>query len=213
MVASQSGNSKAVNILQSGSEKHMPVKALTSWDFDPTVSSFVSIDNDGTSLFYSGGFRGFRLSVKGNHPFPPGRIGKNFFEVEVLDHVENRNLCIGFCGEYVLHHDLPGSYCRSVGYSSSGDIQRDNVSIGGGREYSIGDVIGCCIDWKNRLFFFTVNGEQVGSWYCDLRHRIYPVIGFDGKDKVRISANFVGPFRYDMQGMEVDGKQIADTDY
>jgi hypothetical protein len=28
--------------------------------------------------------------VKGNHPFPPGNMGINYFEVEVLDSVESR---------------------------------------------------------------------------------------------------------------------------
>jgi hypothetical protein len=28
--------------------------------------------------------------VKGNHPFPPGNMGRNYFEVEVLDFAESR---------------------------------------------------------------------------------------------------------------------------
>jgi hypothetical protein len=28
--------------------------------------------------------------VKGNHPFPPGNMGQNYFEVEVLEFVESR---------------------------------------------------------------------------------------------------------------------------
>jgi hypothetical protein len=28
--------------------------------------------------------------VRGNHPFPPGNRGKNYFEVEILDSVDSR---------------------------------------------------------------------------------------------------------------------------
>jgi len=39
-------------------------------------------------LVYSGSPLGWGLSVKGNHPFPPGNMGLNYFEVEVLDSVD-----------------------------------------------------------------------------------------------------------------------------
>jgi hypothetical protein len=32
-----------------------------------------------------------------------------------------------------------------------------------------------------------------------LRQRIYPVVGFDGRDVIRISARFAGPFKYNVE--------------
>jgi predicted transcriptional regulator len=101
MVAMQSRNQAAIDKFQNTSEEPMQPMSVTRWEVNPIISPFVSIGGDGTSLAYSGNFPGFpakfqgltiagsslgsRLSVKGNHPFPPGNMGKNYFEVEVLD--------------------------------------------------------------------------------------------------------------------------------
>jgi ankyrin repeat protein/predicted acetyltransferase len=106
MVAIQSRNQMAIEKFQDASEEPMQPMPVTRWEVNPINSQFVSIDGDGTSLAYSGDFPGFPaefhglmiagsflgsgLSVKGNHPFPPGNIGKNYFEMEVLDSVESR---------------------------------------------------------------------------------------------------------------------------
>jgi predicted acetyltransferase len=106
MVAIQSRNQAAIEKLEEASEKHMQPMPVTRWEVNPIYSQFVSIGGDGTSLVYSGNlprflaefqrlaiagsFLGSGLSVKGNHPFPPGNIGKNIFEVEVLGSVESR---------------------------------------------------------------------------------------------------------------------------
>jgi hypothetical protein len=104
MVAIQSRNQAAIEKLEEASEEHMQPMPVKRWEVNSINSQFVSIGGDGTSLVYSGSlprflaefqrlvvagsFLGSGLSVKGNHPFPPGNIGKNFFEVEVLDSVE-----------------------------------------------------------------------------------------------------------------------------
>jgi predicted acetyltransferase len=106
MVAIQSKNQKAIEKLQDASEELMQPMSVTRWDVSTIIFPFVSIGDDGTSLIYSGNLPGFTaefqaltitgsfltsgLSVKGNHPFRPGNMGKNYFEVEVLDSVESR---------------------------------------------------------------------------------------------------------------------------
>ncbi len=74
-----------------------------------------------------------------------------------------RNLCIGFCGEYFLHQELPGEYLRSVAYYSNGSLTKDMKSKDGyGKRCSKSDTIGCSIDWENSQFFFTLNGIKLG---------------------------------------------------
>jgi hypothetical protein len=106
MVAIQSRNQTAIEKLGDTSEEPMQPMPVTRWEVNPIISQFVSIGGDGTSLVYSGNLPRFPaefqrlmiagsflesgLSVKGNHPFPPGNIGKNYFEIEVLDSVESR---------------------------------------------------------------------------------------------------------------------------
>jgi predicted transcriptional regulator len=106
MVAIQSRNQMAIEKLQDASEDLMQPISITHWEINPIISPFVSMGGNGTSLAYSGnlprfpaefqgltiagGLLGSGLSVKGNHPFPPGNMGKNYFEVEILDSVESR---------------------------------------------------------------------------------------------------------------------------
>jgi len=124
-------------------------------------------------------------------------MGRYYFEVEVLDSMESCGLCIGFCGECVLHQSMPGSYHRSSAYYANGSLRKNTRRFDYGNEYNKGDIVGCGIDWGNFLFFFTLNGRQLGTMrYHTLRHRIYPVVGFCGRKVVRISARFAGPFKY-----------------
>jgi hypothetical protein len=106
MVAMQSRNPTALEKLQYASEERVQAMSVTRWEVSSKISPFVTVNGDGTGLVYSGNppgspaeFQGLTiagsilrsgLSVKGNHPFPPGSIGKNYFEVEVLDSVESR---------------------------------------------------------------------------------------------------------------------------
>jgi hypothetical protein len=76
------------------------------------------------------------------------------------------DLCIGFCGECVLHQDLPGSYRRSSAYHSNGAFLIDFYPDGYGQTYRKGDIVGCGIDWVNSLYFFTLNGKQLGESLC-----------------------------------------------
>jgi hypothetical protein len=76
------------------------------------------------------------------------------------------NLGIGFCGECILHQDLPGSYGRSSAFYSNGSLGRDDNWNTYGTTYSKGDIVGCGIDWENSQFFFTLNGKQLGESLC-----------------------------------------------
>jgi hypothetical protein len=89
--------------------------------------------------------------------------------------IMSRSLCIGFCGECVLHQDMPGSYHRSSAYHCDGSLRWDNHWTSpfnsswniSGKKYGKGDIIGCGIDWGNSLFFLTLNGKLLGEllWF------------------------------------------------
>jgi len=196
MVAIQSRNRTAMEIFRDASEEHVHAMSVTRWEVNPIISPFVGVIGDGTSLVYSGSLLPWGLSVRGNHPFPPGNMGPNYFEVEVLDSVESSDLCIGFCGECVLHQGLAGSYRRSSAYYAGGSLRKDSRWFNYGKRYSKGDIVGCGIDWGNSQFFFTLNGRQLKTMNYVLQYRIYPVVGFCGRKVIRISARFAGPFKY-----------------
>jgi len=94
-----------------------------------------------------------------------------------------------------------------------GFFRNDNYWIDYGKTYSKGDIVGCGIDLENSQFFFTLNGKQIKTMDHALKQRIYPVMGFRGRNAIRISARFAGPFKYNTeQEMESNCKQIVSED-
>ncbi|KAF8538308.1 hypothetical protein BDD12DRAFT_806234 [Trichophaea hybrida] len=195
MVAAQSRNLWALKELGD-----VPQGALnqpdppTAWVNDYTSTK---LEYDGREIVYQG--HDTQCSVIGNRPFPLGNLGLNYFEISILEGPQRWDLSIGFCGGHTLQTTHPGFYLFSSAYFSDG--YRKSGSSGWeyyGPSYSTSDVVGCGIDWETERYFFTLNGRKLESIVStDLRRRIYPVVGFSGRDRIRIRANFGGPFKYD----------------
>jgi len=108
---------------------------------------------------------------------------------------------------------------KYAGVYNSGFLRKDKEWIDYGKTYSKGDIVGCGIDWENSQFFFTLNGKQLSESLCfsctatglpctkqrletmdhALKQRIYPVMGFRGRNAIGISARFAGPFKYNTE--------------
>ena len=128
-------------------------------------------------------------TVKANHPFLPGYLGLNYFEVKILEFYENRyavigegcrililmklqisSFGVGFSGDQVLENScmglgsfpFSGSYFGggSVTWASASTWGVDSVGLG---KYKMGDVVGCGIDWTRDRYFFTLNGQKEGK--------------------------------------------------
>ncbi|KAF8533003.1 hypothetical protein BDD12DRAFT_810530 [Trichophaea hybrida] len=166
----------------------------TAWVNDYT---FTELEYEGRGIVYQG--HDTQCSVIGNRPFPPGNLGLNYFEISILEGPQHWDLSIGFCGGHILQKEHPGFYLFSSAYFSDGDRKSGSSDWEKyGPSYLTNDVVGCGIDWETERYFFTLNGRKLESIICtDLRRRIYPVVGFSGRDRIRIRANFGGPFMYD----------------
>ncbi|KAF8533302.1 hypothetical protein BDD12DRAFT_984533 [Trichophaea hybrida] len=163
----------------------------------------IQLQEDEAGLLYSGTLETTQCSVKGDHPFPPGNHGTNYFEVTIVESSSSQlYMGVGFCGEHILQNHLPPTYCFSSAYYAGGFcLQGTKLNDNWencGLEYSSGDVVGCGIDWKSESYFFTLNGEKHKTMKEGelLRRRLYPLVCFSGKCNVKIQGNFQGPFEY-----------------
>ncbi|KAF8539842.1 hypothetical protein BDD12DRAFT_805017 [Trichophaea hybrida] len=196
MLAAQSRNVWALK--QFGDMPHGSLNqpdSPSAWVNDYTSTE---LKIDGREIVYQG--HGSPCSVIGNRPFPPGNLGINYFEISILEGPRHGDgLCIGFCGGHFLQTKRPGFYLFSSAYFNDG--YRNSGSSGWekyGPNYATNDVVGCGIDWETERYFFTLNGRKLASIASSgLRRRIYPVVGFSGRDHIRIRANFGSPFKYD----------------
>jgi len=76
---------------------------------------------------------------------------------------------MGFCGEHILLTSQPGLYLYSSTYSSGG-LHQESCNFGEyGPKYTVGDVVGCGIDWEAEVCFFTLNGQKLRKLFQPLR--------------------------------------------
>ncbi|KAF8530881.1 hypothetical protein BDD12DRAFT_914734 [Trichophaea hybrida] len=73
----------------------------------------IQLQEDKAELFYSGASKSTQCSVKDDHPFPPGNLGTNYFEVTVIESSPKLDVGVGFCGEHILQSKAAYSYCFS----------------------------------------------------------------------------------------------------
>lgn len=122
-------------------------------------------------------------TVKANHPFLPGYLGPNYFEVTITEFYDERYLYIvercrlllmlmysqnsiiriGFSGDHTLENSYLGigSDDLSCSYSCvSPDIFTTHIDNGFGHTIHPRDVVGCGIDWEKEIRFFTINGVR-----------------------------------------------------
>ncbi|CAG8649205.1 1592_t:CDS:2 [Funneliformis caledonium] len=87
---------------------------------------------------------------------------------------------------------MPGWEHDSWGYHGD-DGKIFNCSCGIGIQYgpmfTTGDIIGCCLNLKNNMIFYTKNGVQLGIAFQDLKDFLYPCVGMFSQDGF-IEVNF-----------------------
>ncbi|KAF8539827.1 hypothetical protein BDD12DRAFT_909826 [Trichophaea hybrida] len=202
VTSSQSRNALALQkFAEMAHPPSSPVFPPAKWVSEQTCVS-IQLQGGGVGLLYSGTLASTKCSVKGDHPFPPGNLGTNYFEVTVVESSSQLNMGVGICGEHILQNNVPYRYCFASVYFSRGKCLQGTKpyydTVDCGPKYSSGDVVGCGIDWKSESYFFTLNGQKHKTIQNDelLRRRLYPLVSFNGKFNVRIQANFRGPFKY-----------------
>ena len=101
---------------------------------------------------------------------------------------------------FLSNHRLPGWDFESYGYHGDDG----NIFHGHGRQvgaygptFSVGDTIGCGINYKTKSIFFTLNGKFLGNAFEDVVGDWYPTVGIDSKCDVTFNFGRI-PFQFDL---------------
>ena len=163
----------------------------------------LEILNGGMEAKFAGPAKGTdsdAASVRADQPIPSS-CGIYYYEVSILARgnqgysstlsqtgSNGRFIGIGFCRSNVTLNRLPGWEADSWGYH--GDDGHSFCCQGIGKTYgptfTTGDVIGCCINFRKGIAFYTKNGVQLDVAFRDLtfdppgksdKGNFYPSIG------------------------------------
>ncbi|KAF0441704.1 SPRY-domain-containing protein [Gigaspora margarita] len=84
----------------------------TAWNHDDK-SSYLSVDESGLRVNYGLGL--MAGAVRANYPISP-QCKLFYFEVDIINEGENKQIGIGFCDKVVSLNGMPGWYNNSWGY-------------------------------------------------------------------------------------------------
>ncbi|RIB26953.1 concanavalin A-like lectin/glucanase domain-containing protein [Gigaspora rosea] len=164
----------------------------TAWNLDDK-STFLSINSSGLRVNYEGlGESDDDIgAIRANHPIPQ-QCNLFYYEVDIINEGKNKIIGIGFCEKTVnLNKRMPGWENGSWGYH--GDDGKFFSCSGYGSPYgpsfSTGDTIGCCLNFKSNIVFYTKNGINLGIAFRNLEGTLYPCVGL-GSQGGSVEVNF-----------------------
>jgi hypothetical protein len=129
-------------------------------------------------------------SVRADHPIPSS-CGIYYYEVSIVSRgaqgylvfitiIDSRFIGLGFCRASVTLDRLPGWEPDSWGYH--GDDGHSFCCQGVGKTYgptfTTGDIVGCCINFRKGIAFYTKNGVELDTAFRDLT---FDTVGKTGK--------------------------------
>ncbi|KAH6690561.1 ran-binding protein [Plectosphaerella plurivora] len=142
-------------------------------------------------------------SIRADHHMPP-QCGIYYFEVTILGTKrDSATIGIGFSSRSVALSRPPGWEPESYGYH--GDDGRTYQAHNGGKEYgphfTMNDVIGCGINFREKTAFYTRNGVLLGNAFADVKGRMYPSVGLKRAGE-HVRVNFgQDPFVFDIDSV------------
>lgn len=160
----------------------------------------IGLSNNNLRVRYKGAGKQHNeaASVRTAHPIPAA-CGLYYFEVKIISKGKNGYMGIGLTTQQFRMNRLPGWDKQSYGYH--GDDGNSFSSSGNGQSYgptfTTGDIIGCCVNFKHNLCFYTKNGIHLGTAFRDLPSKLYPTVGLQTPGE-EVDANFgQEPFKFD----------------
>ncbi|XP_047178747.1 ran-binding protein M homolog isoform X2 [Vigna umbellata] len=166
---------------------------------------FVVVSTDKLSVKYTNvNLHGHDVGViQANKPSPTKRL-IYYFEIHVKDAGVKGQISIGFTSETFKMRRQPGWEANSCGYHGDDGLLYRGHGKGEafGPTYTSGDVVGAGINYAAQEFFFTKNGQVVGSVYKDLKGPLFPTIAVHSQNE-EVHVNFgQKPFTFDLKEFE-----------
>ena len=162
---------------------------------------------DGLELRYngaSGKVEHEAAAARADYPMSP-QCGIYYYEVEIKSKTKEGMIAIGFSTQKASLERLPGWESESWAYH--GDDGKtffgEATGIRYGPTFTVGDVIGCGINFNTGQAFFTKNGVDLGCAFRDIRTtKPFPSVGMKKHTGASISVNFGRrPFLFDIDAM------------
>ncbi|RIB24321.1 hypothetical protein C2G38_2242070 [Gigaspora rosea] len=144
-----------------------------------------------------------------------------YFEVEIVTkgNKDDRIIGVGFCttkpkNSNTISNHMPGQDNNSWGYHDDGYFFSSKNGRPYGPSYTTGDTIGCYLNFKNRIVFYTKNGVNIGI-ACHLpedlpkclensKTHLYPCVGLRSQGG-SIEVNFgIGGRKFKYSAMNND---------
>jgi Ran-binding protein 9/10 len=178
----------------------------------------LDIGNNGLEVKYSGQPSKADIeaaSVRADFPMSPA-CGIYYFEVTINSKSKDTAIAVGFSTSEASLERLPGWETHSWGYH--GDDGKMFSGEHAGRNYgpvfSSNNVVGCGVDFNLGQAFFTLDGQDLGVCFRDLKDlKPFPTIGMKKYSGASVSVNFgQRPFVFDIQGKMDSAKQAVRTD-
>lgn len=143
--------------------------------------------------------------VQANHPAPVKRL-LYYFEIYVKNAGAKGQIAIGFTAEGFHMRRQPGWEANSFGYHGDDGLLYRGQGKGEafGPTYSTGDTVGAGINYGSHEFFFTKNGQVVGTVEKDVKGRLYPTVAVHSQYE-EVIVNFgKDPFIFDVKVYEAN---------
>ncbi|KAG0500948.1 hypothetical protein HPP92_001020 [Vanilla planifolia] len=138
--------------------------------------------------------------VQANCPAPTRRIAY-YFEMTVKNAGQKGHVAIGFTTKDFNLRRQPGWDANSCGYHGDDGCLYHGHGKGEpfGPTYTSDDTVGAGINYSTQEFFFTKNGEIVGTVCKGIKGLLYPTIAVHGPNE-EVAVNFgKQPFRFDIE--------------
>ncbi|KAI0496587.1 hypothetical protein KFK09_022907 [Dendrobium nobile] len=123
-------------------------------------------------------------AVQANCPAPTRRIAY-YFEMTVKNAGQKGQIAIGFTTKEFNLRRKPGWEANSCGYHGDDGYLYHGQEKGEpfGPKYTSDDTVGAGINYSTQEFFFTKNGELVGTVCKDIKGLLYPTIAVHGTNE------------------------------
>lgn len=166
---------------------------------------FVVVSTDKLSVKYTSvNLHGHDVGViQANKSAPKKRL-VYYFEIHVKDAGVKGQIAIGFTSENFKMRRQPGWEANSCGYHGDDGLLYRGHGKGEafGPTYTSGDTVGAGINYAAQEFFFTKNGQVVGTVYKDMKGLLFPTIAVHSQNE-EVDVNFgQKPFTFDLKEFE-----------